>query len=145
MNVLPATIQKELEKLGFPNTKVEFTGSNGWYTNINITFGSWGKVLKIHEVVSGCGVMQVGQYSSQKASTKFKEVFKYLLSLQKAHYVTTLCTNSRYSVGLKYKEWHELLQEIGFVQLTEYDNVHPSHNNDKEYDKQCLYFLNTKT
>ncbi len=145
MNVLPATIQKELEKLGFPNTKVEFKGSNGWYTNINITFGSWGKVLKIHEVVSGCGVMQVGQYSGQTLTKGFEEAFKYLLSLQQAHYITTLRTYSRYTGDSPHENWHEFLQEIGFVQLTEYDNVHPSHNNGKEYDKQCLYFLNTKT
>ena len=137
-------IQKTLIKLGYTKCKVE-TKFVTWHTNIYVKFNEFSSQFKIEIINSGCGVMQVGQYLHLTIDDNLEQAFKYLFSLNRASYITTLGTKSRSDL-IRNQQWQSFFEKLGFVKLIEYPNLqHGVYEYDSiknSSDKQSLYFLN---
>jgi hypothetical protein len=137
-------ITKELNKLGYTKCKVE-TKSVSWHTNIYVKFNNFYGQFKIEIINSGCGVMQISQYSGLTITDNLEQAFKYLFSLNRASYITTLGTESRVGIVIN-DNWQKFFEKLGFVKLIEYPNLqHGVYEYDSiknSSDKQSLYFLN---
>lgn len=137
-------IQQTLIKFGYTNCKVETKNVN-WHTDIYIQFTGFYTTLKIEILNSGCGVMQIGQYSGLPIDNNLEQAFKYLFSLNKASYITTLGTETRTGTRMN-QHWQNFFEKLGFIKLAEYPNLqHGVYEYDSiknSSDKQSLYFLN---
>jgi len=132
-------IEEKLKKLGYNKVMVSSTQGR-WHNNYEILFD--GFRFKLSELLSGCGVMLFHGYNYYSSIMDYEQSvkgLKYIFSLHKAHYITTIGSYNQAEGESRHKKFRDFLALLGFRKLIEYDNLQHIFSCTNVIDKQELW------